>query len=322
MIYLTYSQRRAGSIAQARDFAESVTQMTVATITGLMIMNVQGQRAVFLDQMKNSSNIRELKVLRHSTIDAQFGAGQGGESQPSAVERAVMETGQARFDVQDDELRAVMPILNWSSYLGKNCMKCYEGREGLVLGAVSMRVSLQKTQADLRDFTWNISWLALGLSIPLLVAIFLLVRRYVVRPLGGEPADAAQVARRIASGDLSRPVVVAHGDHASLMAAMASMQEQLSALIGQVTDSARAIAAGMTQVAAGAQDLSQRTEEQATSLEETASAMEQITTAVTQRTRIAPTTWPSRPRPSPPRAARRSGRRSRTWPRSPRLRAR
>lgn len=282
MIYLTYTQRRAGSIAQAHDFAETVTQMTVATITGLMITNTVDKRAVFLDQMKNSNNIRDLKVFRHRTVIEQYGAGQGGESDASAVEREVMDSGQPRFEMLDgeQELRAVVPILNWSNYLGKNCMSCHHGREGLVLGAVSMRVSLQKTQAELRDFTWNIAWLAVGLSIPLLAAIFVLVRRYVVRPLGGEPSDAAQVANRIADGDLAAPVPLEPGDRSSLMASMASMQDQLSGLIGQVNDSARVIASGTGEVAAGAQNLSQRTEEQATSLEETASALEQITTAV------------------------------------------
>jgi methyl-accepting chemotaxis protein len=193
-----------------------------------------------------------------------------------------MESGRPYFKIleEEDALRAIYPVLNSSNYLGKNCMKCHEGREGTVLGAVSMRVSLKRTQADLRDFTWRISLLAVGLSLPLLWTIFLLVRRYVVRPLGCEPADATRVAGRIAAGDLSVEVAVREDDTTSVMAAMARMQRQLSGIIGQINQSAGIIAGGVDEVADGTQDLSQRTEEQASSLEETASAMEELTAAV------------------------------------------
>ncbi|MGZ5584757.1 MAG: methyl-accepting chemotaxis protein [Usitatibacter sp.] len=289
MIYLTYTQRREGSIAQARDFAQSVSQMTMASLTGLMIMNTVDKRALFLDQIRNSNDINDLRVFRFgSTID-QYGAGEGSESHVSPEEKAVMESGRPYFKVleEEDALRAIYPVLNSSNHLGKNCMTCHKADEGAVLGAVSMRVSLKKTQADLRDFTWQISWLALGLSVPLLWTIFLLVRRYVVRPLGGEPADATRVASRIAAGDLSVDVAVGKDDTTSVMAAMAKMQRQLSDIIGQINQSAGIITGGVGEVAIGTQDLSQRTEEQASSLEETASAMEELTSAVARNAQSA-----------------------------------
>src|SRR5512140_3418155 len=109
MIYLTYAQRREGSIAQARDFAESVNQMTVATITGMMITGVSKERAVFLAQIKNSNNIKDLEVFRYGSTITQYGAGDGSESKPSAEEKIVMETGQPYFKVSDDAgtLRAI-----------------------------------------------------------------------------------------------------------------------------------------------------------------------------------------------------------------------
>jgi methyl-accepting chemotaxis protein len=60
MIYVTYSQRREGSIAQARDFAESVSQMTMASLTGLMITKIVDKRAIFLDQIRNSNDVNDL----------------------------------------------------------------------------------------------------------------------------------------------------------------------------------------------------------------------------------------------------------------------
>jgi len=80
-----------------------------------------------------------------------------------------MESGKPYFKVAEEEgtLHAIFPVLNSHNYLGKDCMAgCHEGKVGDVLGAVSMRVSLKKEQAQLRDFTWKISLLALALSVP------------------------------------------------------------------------------------------------------------------------------------------------------------
>ncbi len=285
MIYLTYMQRREGLINQAQDFAESVNQMTVATITGMMITGVSKERAVFLDQIRNSNNISDLHVFRFGSTITQYGAGQGSESNPSIEEEKVMESGKSYFKIADDgsSLRAIYPTLGSHNYLGKDCMAgCHQGKAGDVLGAVSMRINLNKEQAELRDFTWKISLLALGLSVPLLWIIFLFIRRFVVRPLGGEPAAATKVAGRIAMGDLSVDVPVAPGDTSSVMAAMAKMREDLSRLISQINHSASTITGGVEEVASGNEDLSQRTEEQASSLEETASSMEELTSTVMQ----------------------------------------
>ncbi|MEQ1717854.1 MAG: PAS domain-containing protein, partial [Hyphomicrobium sp.] len=90
-----------------------------------------------------------------------------------------------------------------------------------------MSISLKTMQAELKEFTWQIALVALGLSLPLLGAIFLLIRRHVVKPLGGEPATATELANRIATGDLSMQFSVKPGDDRSLMAAMSRMQHNL-----------------------------------------------------------------------------------------------
>ena len=50
-----------------------------------------------------------------------------------------------------------------------------------------------------------------------------LIKRSVLRQLGGEPAYAAEVVRTIASGDLTRQVNIS-GNPDSLLAAIAGMQ--------------------------------------------------------------------------------------------------
>ena len=95
MIYLTYAQRRDASIAQARGFCREREPDDVATITAMMITGVSKDRAVFLDQMRNSNDVNDIKILRFGIVMTQYGAGQASESAASAEEKAVMEKRQA-----------------------------------------------------------------------------------------------------------------------------------------------------------------------------------------------------------------------------------
>jgi methyl-accepting chemotaxis protein len=114
------------------------------------------------------------------------------------------------------------------------------------------------------------------------VALGLLITRSLTRQLGGEPAYAAEVAGRIAAGDLATEVRLRSGDDSSLLAAMHAMRDKLAVIVTQVRGGTDAIAAASGQIASGNQDLSSRTEEQASSLEETASSMEELTSTVKQ----------------------------------------
>ncbi len=54
------------------------------------------------------------------------------------------------------------------------------------------------------------------------------------RRIGGEPAEAVEVASRIARGDLGGTVVVQPGDSASMLAAMKQMQDSLGGLVDEI----------------------------------------------------------------------------------------
>ncbi len=284
MIVLMYMERRDSAIEQARGVAASANQMIVAGLTGMMITGVSKEQRVFLDQVRNSDEIKSVKVFRSGSTVEQYGPGDADHDRPGVDEQSAMMRGKPYFAFNEREgfLQAVFPMLNASSYLGKNCMECHRGRADEVLGAVSLRVSLTAMQQQLRSFLWQTALEAAIVSLPLLFAIYWVIRRYVSKPLGGEPGEATAVANRIAEGDLSAPIPVAPDDHTSLLSAMARMQRHLGRIVGQIHESAGTIATASTQIAAGNADLSGRTEEQATALEETASSMEELTSNVRQ----------------------------------------
>jgi len=122
----------------------------------------------------------------------------------------------------------------------------------------------------------------IGLAIALSAALAILLRRSLMRQLGGEPAYAANIAREISTGNLLVPVDVRPGDSESLLAAMRDMRDSLAKIVSHVRMSADTISTGSAQIAAGNQDLSSRTEQQASSLEETAASMEELTSTVKQ----------------------------------------
>jgi len=108
------------------------------------------------------------------------------------------------------------------------------------------------------------------------------ITRGLLRQLGGEPADAAAIAERIAGGDLSVDIHTRPNDKSSMLFALGRMRDSLAQIVGQVRSGTETIATATQQIAAGNQDLSSRTEQQAGSLEETASSMEELTSTVRQ----------------------------------------
>jgi methyl-accepting chemotaxis protein len=284
MIYITYAQQRDESIAQSRNFAQSVYQMTVATITAMMITDTSKRRDVFLDQIRNSSDVTDIRVLRFGSVIDQYGAGDLSERNHSPEEKAVMEAGQPSFKVSDDGaiLNAVIPIRNSPDFLGKDCTKCHEGKADEVLGAVSMKLRLQKAQAALRDFTWRLVLLASALSLPLLGSIYYFVRRLVNRPLGGEPAAAMAVVNRVAAGDLLVDIDVKDSSRSSVLLSLKAMVGSLTHIVDEVRSSAGAFSGASEQLSAAAQSMNEAASEQAASVEETSAAVEQMTATITQ----------------------------------------
>jgi len=100
------------------------------------------------------------------------------------------------------------------------------------------------------------------------------------RELGAEPYVAAEIANRVAAGDLSVEVAVRRGDTHSVLHAMKVMQERLASIIGEIRHSAETIAEATTEIASGNSTLAHRTQAHADSIQQTSASMEQFATMV------------------------------------------
>ena len=191
MIFWASNSQRATAIEEAKGFSLAIHQMTMSSLTGMMLTGTIAQRAVFLDQVKQADNITSLKVLRGEAVTKQFGLGSAEEGGADELEKQVLQSAKPYFQVlegngQDKEsLRAVIPVTAAKNYLGKDCLMCHTVPEGTVLGAVSMKISLDKVNQSVADFRTKIFFAAVLISLPLLAFIYLLHSPFRHQAAGG-----------------------------------------------------------------------------------------------------------------------------------------
>jgi methyl-accepting chemotaxis protein len=126
----------------------------------------------------------------------------------------------------------------------------------------------------------RLSWIVFFFAAAAAAAAGLTVARAVSRQIGGEPEYAAEIARRVADGDLTVSIEVSAD--ASLLSAMRSMVERLSEVVAEVRASADGLASASKQVSGAAQSLSQVTSEQAAAVEETSASLEEMSASIDQ----------------------------------------
>jgi methyl-accepting chemotaxis protein len=117
------------------------------------------------------------------------------------------------------------------------------------------------------------------LSVVGAIVVGWLVTQSIVRSLGAQPAELAQMAQRIAEGSLVE-LPAQPAAEGSVMASMLGMQSKLASVVQSVRQNAESVATAASQIAQGNQDLSGRTEQQASALQQTAATMEELGTTV------------------------------------------
>lgn len=270
MIFWESKVNRETAIEQATRFSQSMHEATLAGLTGMMITGTIGQREVFLDQIKQLSVIRDLKVIRGEAVSKLYGPGKSNESQADAIEQQVLATGKEFLAVQWDErgeyLRVVRPTLASKYYLGKDCIACHQTPEGTVLGVVSMKVSLEEVEAAVSAQRIKILLAAILVSIPVLLFIWLFVTRVVTRPLDEMVAGLSTIAS--GEGDLTRRLEVKGKDEIGqashvfndMMAKFAGLVRQVDASACQVFSAARDLVAGAQRVAEGSRHQTEKSD--------------------------------------------------------------
>ncbi|KMK13355.1 methyl-accepting chemotaxis protein [Pluralibacter gergoviae] len=137
---------------------------------------------------------------------------------------------------------------------------------------------LISTHADItRAILWMTLIIAAAIIASIVIAVF--ITRQITTPLSA----TLNVARQIASGDLSIDLRTTRKDElGELMQAVGGMSNNLRGIIADIRSGIIQVSNASTEIAAGNNDLSARTEEQAAALEQTAASMNQLTATVKQ----------------------------------------
>ena len=116
----------------------------------------------------------------------------------------------------------------------------------------------------------------------LVVLVALFVAGSFLRQLGRDPAVIADIAEKIAVGDLSMQFEQNGKKTVGVYASMKTMTEKLQEIVGSVLAASEYVSSGSSQVSDSAQQLSQGATEQAASGEEVSSSMEQMASNIKQ----------------------------------------
>ncbi|MDP3639512.1 MAG: methyl-accepting chemotaxis protein, partial [Azonexus sp.] len=279
----TTQVNRDTAIRQAQDFSNSIHEMTMAGLTGMMITGTIGQREVFLDQIKQLSIIKDLHVARGEAVTKLYGPDTKDSRSLTALEQQVMNSGTPYMAVESINgssfLNVINPTKASKNYLGKDCVLCHQVPEGTVLGVVSMKVSLDSVEAEVSALRLKIVGVAIAALGALLIIIYLLTRHFVTAPL----EELRKGLRDIASGegDLTRRLPVNGQDEVGQSASVFNeMMENFNQLVRQVRDSASQVSSRVAALSDNTDRVSQSSHLQNEKSNQAAAAVEQLVLSI------------------------------------------
>ena len=270
------------SIDQAKSFSQSIHEMTMAGLTGMMLTGTVAQREVFLDQIKQLSVIRDLTVVRSEAVAKLYGADPRLD-QLDAIEKQVMQTGEPYVAVIHENnqlaLRVVNPTLASKNYLGKDCILCHMVDEGTVLGIVSMKISLDSVENAVAAMRIQLAVVAFLVSLLLLIIIYWISARIVTRPMDKLKNGLIDIAR--GEGDLTQRLEIKSQDEIGQTALVFNeVMENFAHLVRQVNDSALQVSGKAHELSIGAHQVMDSSRVQDEKSAQVAATVEELVTSI------------------------------------------
>ncbi|WP_415034347.1 methyl-accepting chemotaxis protein [Azonexus sp.] len=145
--------------------------------------------------------------------------------------------------------------------------------------AVGSGIYVDDVDAQFRRDALRLLLWGLGISGFISISL-LLVSRNILNTLGGDPAAASAVTRRIAAGDLSSNVDAPPGE--SLLADIARMQDTLRTMISTILENAEHVASSANQLLGAAEEVADRSQRQSDAASSMAASVEEMAVSIDQ----------------------------------------
>lgn len=266
----------AKAISKAQGAALGMQRLIVSEDPERKAAEKKGIDTRIKEYRESIDQLRGLYKKDPSTTDKERDMLQQVDTLSAAAIPALEKTTQLGMEADVAATKASLPGTNgsvkaWTDVLSN-------------LRDLEVEKSLQASQKAHEEYrsARNVLIIVALLGLFLSVALSFAIARSIQRQLGGEPNEAAEVASRIASGDLQAQVQVQAGDRSSLMYSISQMRDQLVNMVGDIRLVTENISSASSEIANGNADLSNRTENQAASLEQTAASMSELTETVRQ----------------------------------------
>jgi diguanylate cyclase (GGDEF)-like protein len=195
---------RAFSIQSANAHVHSAAELVRVGLTELMINGVIANRAGFLNRVSELEGLDMVRVVRSHHVNQQYGPGIDSEMAHDEIESQVLGTGRAVFTVIDEGMspsfRSTIPFIATTSGT-PNCLSCHAVKEGDVLGAVTIRMSIAQMKSDA---LLTIAIIVVVVSLFALMIILVLQR--INRPLVTTANDVQRAVAMALKGDFSTTI--------------------------------------------------------------------------------------------------------------------
>ena len=251
-------------LSDVEERAKSVATSAINGLNTLMVVKSGNNelisdkttRAIFIRKMGDLDKVKEMRIVRGKGVDDEFPAGLAEEQATDEMDRRVLASGKTEFKIiksRDGEarIRTVMPFIAEKNYHGTNCLKCHGVDEGSVLGAASVSIDIKDAMATIDKINLRI-WIGQLILQVLLFSVIGLISRRLLKQLGGEPAQAIEIANKISNGDLSTKIILAEDDKTSLLASMKRMSETIHLMVDDAVMLSKAAVDGQLTMRANA----------------------------------------------------------------------
>ncbi|MCL4492595.1 MAG: methyl-accepting chemotaxis protein [Nitrospirae bacterium] len=162
------------------------------SLTTLMVVgNFKESKKPFMEQMKH---VVDLRVIRSEALDKEYGKGDAGDYPANDIEKEVVEKGIEKIVLEGNSIRGVFPYTARANFMGKNCLSCHKVKEGDILGAVSIKISLADSFGRIRSLQHLYVLLGLLgiLSVTAIVALIVHVTHSPLILLAGKLRETAE----------------------------------------------------------------------------------------------------------------------------------
>lgn len=176
---ISHAEQRADEVADGL-----INGMNMLMLTGMA--SDPDNRKLLLEKTRQSDGVADLRIVRGTSVVAQFGPGLPEEQAQDEMDRTALATGKSAFKRLDlpgknPVLRVVVPFIAQKNFRGTNCLSCHEAAEGSVNGVASVNIDLGQDMANLAEIKRSL-WVGnIFMQVFLSLLIYLLVHKLLTR---------------------------------------------------------------------------------------------------------------------------------------------